>query len=117
MARAQPKRSSADTARVREAETALAAAVAIANDAKTLQEACNGLIALTPKISALQLIRPPKGFERDFSEHRNGLGMQLDVMVDQNCAAGSDMSENIIRSGLESLAKEFVRFEEIGAKP
>jgi hypothetical protein len=74
-------------------------------------------VALTPKISALQLMRPPAGFERAFSEHRNGLAMQLDVMVDQNCAAGSDMTENIIRSGLESLAREFVKFQEIGAKP
>jgi hypothetical protein len=65
VARAQPKRAPVDTKRVREAETTLAAAVVIANDAKTLQEACGGLVALTPKISALQLMRPPAGFERE----------------------------------------------------
>jgi len=102
---------------MRDAEAALAAALASAKDAKTLKEACGVFLALSPKIDDLQLVIPPAGFGRSFSEHRNGLSMELGVMLDQDCAADSEMSANTIRRGLERLRREFIKLQQLGAKP
>jgi len=98
------------------AKIALATAIEKAKSAKTLKDACGVLGSLTTPIQELQLVTPPKGFERPFSEERNGLATLLDVMQDQRCADDSEISANTIRAELEDLRKGFVRLQQIGAK-
>lgn len=74
---------------MRDAERALTVAIGNAKDAKTLVEACSGLDGLAKQLDALEHVTPPVGFERPFSEGRNGMGMTLGMMRDQDCAADS----------------------------
>jgi hypothetical protein len=99
-----------------EAEQALAATITAAKQAKTLKEACSGLAALEKKIDVLQHVMPPAGFERPFSESRNGISMVLDVMRDQRCSDGSGADADIIRDGLDDLRREFGKLQQIGSK-
>jgi hypothetical protein len=114
---AQPKRSPADAERMRDADRALTAAIGNAKDAKTLVEACSGLDGLAKQLDALEHVTPPVGFERPFSEGRNGMGMTLGMMRDQDCAADSGMDADTIRMGLETLRKRFAELQQIGATP
>jgi len=93
------------------------ATIANATDAKTLAEACGGIDALAKEMDALDHVTPPAGFERPFSEGRNGMGMTLGMMRDQDCAADSGMDADTIRMGLETLRKRFVELQQIGMKP
>jgi hypothetical protein len=99
-----------------DAARALADAITSAKKASSLKEACSSLDALSPKVDGLQHVTPPSGFERAFSETRNGISMVLDVMQDQRCSDKSGADADTIRAGLESLRKEFVKLQEIGVK-
>jgi len=99
------------------AERALVDAITSAKQASSLKDACSSLDALSRKVDGLQQVTPPAGFERAFSEARNGISMVLDVMQDQRCSDSSGADADTIRSGLESLRKEFVTLQQIGTKP
>jgi hypothetical protein len=114
---AQPKRSPEDAARFANAERAINEALAAAEQAKTLKEACSGLDALMKTLQQLQLGDPPAGFERAYNEQRGGLVMLLDVIQSQDCADGSGADADLIRDELENLRKRFVELQGIGAKP
>jgi len=111
----QPKRSAEDVARVAEADKTVAGAIAKAKAAKTLKEACSGLGELEKGLLATNHVVPPKGFERQFAEARNGLFMKLGVMQEQDCVDGSGLDADTIRGELDSLHKEFVKLQQIGA--
>jgi len=115
--RGPTKRTRADTDRMAAADRALITAAARAKAAKTLGEACSGLAELAKKLDQLELVTPPRGFERAFSEGRNGLGMLLGVMMDERCDASSGADADLIRDNIGELRREFVALQQLGAKP
>jgi len=98
------------------ADNAISTAIVKAKTAKTLREACAVLAPIAEPIGQLQLVTPPKGFEREFSEERNGLSTNLDVLQNQRCADDSGLDADAIRGGIERLHKLFAKLQQIGVK-
>lgn len=113
----QPQRSAADAARFNDVERVLGQVITSAKQAKTLKEACSGVPALDEKIGELQHVTPPPGTEQAFSTQRNAIAMEIDVMGDQRCSDSSGADADTIRGELESLRKDFMKLQQIGAKP
>lgn len=101
-----------------DAERVLGMSIAGAKTARNLKEACNGLSLLAERISGLSAVKPPAGSEKVFSKQRDSLNADLKVM-EKDCAATSsaDADADAIRDELESLRKDFVKLQQIGAKP
>jgi hypothetical protein len=113
---AQPKRSAQDTARMNAAGQALATAADKAKSAKTIKEACEALPPLDKALGELEWVTPPKGFEREFGQQREGLPMVLDDMEEHLCSDNSEFAPEDISHGIESTRRGFVKLQQIGAK-
>lgn len=114
---AQPNRPKANAARWSEVQTSLKEAIEGAKRAKTLKSACSGMGQLAKAIDALQFMDPPAGFERQFNEQRGGLVTEIDVIQSQDCADGSGMDADTIKTGLEGLQKDLLKLQQIGRSP
>jgi hypothetical protein len=116
-AKDQPKRSAEDVVRVAAAEKALLNAIAIAKQAKTLKEACGGVAALMDAVDELHKVKPPKGFEREFGEARNGIAMEVDNVKSTQCPDDNAADAESIREFLgKNVRDTFAKLQRIGNK-
>jgi len=113
----QPKRSPEDAARAATAEKALLNAITIAKSAKTLKEACGGVATLLDAAIGLNKMTPPMGFEREFSEARNGLVMEVDNAKSVQCPDENAADADSMRTFLgENVRQTFAKLQRIGKK-
>jgi len=112
---AQPKRSPQDSAAFSDAEQAFASAEQKAKGAKTTKDACSALADLMAKLGSLEHVTPPKSFEKEFAEARDGLGMALDQVNTTTCADPQATPDDIV-DGINRAQKKLVALESVGAK-
>lgn len=110
----QPKRSNKDSATFSDAEHAFDEAAASARRAKTIKDACAVIDPLEKNLAGLDHVTPPKGFEREFAEARDWLGMKVDY-VQSNTCADTEATPDEVAHGLDVARDALNKLESVGA--
>jgi hypothetical protein len=110
----QPKRTPEDAAQFTAAEQAIDAAVDKAKHAASAKAACSVVDDVANKLGGLDHVKPPSGFEKEFAQARDGIGMAIDNIRTTICPDAASTPDDVA-DGLQRVRSKLEALEGIGA--